>query len=126
MQERRTGTMVNVTSVVGRFGSIAQAPYVASKWAFEGISEELAFELAPFGIRVIVIEPGVTKSAIFSKNIDAPNATGSYDTHYRRMFDFYAAGIARPADPFVVAAVVHEAITCDTPRPGPGRPRRRF
>ena len=54
-------------------------PYVTSKWAFEGFSEGLAQELAPFGIRVVIIEPGVTKSAIFAKNIDAPNHTGAYD-----------------------------------------------
>ena len=51
----------------------AQSPYVASKWAFEGMSEGLAQELAPFGIRVAIIEPGVTKSAIFAKNTDAPS-----------------------------------------------------
>src|SRR3954449_6700490 len=42
MRERRTGAVVNITSVAGRFASPAQAPYVASKWAFEGLSEELA------------------------------------------------------------------------------------
>ena len=93
MRERRRGTIVNVTSVAGRFGAIAQAPYVASKWALEGLSEELALELAPFGIRVVIVEPGVTKSAIFAKNLDTPNATGAYEDQYRRMFDFYAAGI---------------------------------
>jgi NAD(P)-dependent dehydrogenase (short-subunit alcohol dehydrogenase family) len=115
MRERHQGCIVNVTSVAGRFGAIAQAPYVASKWALEGLSEELAFELAPFGIRVVIVEPGVTKSAIFAKNVDAPNATGAYDDHYRRLFDFYAAGMARATDPFEVAAVIHEAVT--TPEP---------
>ncbi|MDQ1397685.1 MAG: hypothetical protein QOG64_2944, partial [Acidimicrobiaceae bacterium] len=62
MRERRSGAIVNITSVAGRFGAIGQAPYVASKWAFEGLSEELALELAPFGIRVVIVEPGVTKS----------------------------------------------------------------
>jgi NAD(P)-dependent dehydrogenase (short-subunit alcohol dehydrogenase family) len=116
MRERRRGTIINITSVAGRFGAIAQAPYVASKWAFEGLSDELAFELAPFGIRVAIIEPGVTKSAIFAKNVDTPNTTGAYEDHYRRLFDFYAAGLANATDPFEVAAVIHEAITTDKPR----------
>ncbi|HSS11403.1 MAG TPA: SDR family oxidoreductase [Acidimicrobiales bacterium] len=116
MRARRHGAVVNVTSVAGRVGVIAQAPYVASKWALEGLSEELALELAPFGIRVAVVEPGVTKSAIFAKNVDAPNGTGAYDDHYERMFDFYAAGIPKATDPFEVAAVVYEAITTETPR----------
>jgi NAD(P)-dependent dehydrogenase (short-subunit alcohol dehydrogenase family) len=116
MRERRAGTIVNVTSVVGRLAAIAQAPYVASKWALEGVSEELAHEVASFGIRVAIVEPGVTKSSIFAKNIDAPNATGAYDTHYRRMFQFYAAGIqnASPADE--VARVIAHAIETDQPR----------
>ena len=116
MRERRSGTIVNITSVVGKFGSVGQAPYVASKWAFEGVSEELAHEVAPFGIRVVIVEPGITKSAIFAKNVDAPNSTGAYDTQYRRLFQFYAKGLvdATPADE--VAAVIHEAITTDEPR----------
>ncbi|HEX9530103.1 MAG TPA: SDR family NAD(P)-dependent oxidoreductase [Acidimicrobiales bacterium] len=116
MRARHRGAIVNITSVAGRFGAIAQAPYVASKWAFEGVSEELAFELAPFGIRVAIVEPGVTRSAIFAKNIDAPNQTGAYGDHYRRLFEFYAAGVAHATDPFEVAAVVYEAITTSTPR----------
>jgi NAD(P)-dependent dehydrogenase (short-subunit alcohol dehydrogenase family) len=116
MRERGHGAIVNISSVAGRVAAIAQSPYVASKWAFEGLSEGLAQELAPFGIRVAIIEPGVTKSAIFAKNIDAPNSTGAYEAHYRRMFQFYATGMANATDPFEVAAVVHEAITTETPR----------
>ncbi|MEI8068847.1 MAG: SDR family oxidoreductase [Actinomycetota bacterium] len=116
MRERKSGTIVNITSVVGKFAAIAQAPYVASKWAFEGVSEELAQEVAPFGIRVVIIEPGVTKSSIFAKNIDAPNQSGAYDAHYRRMFAFYAAGIANATPAEEVGALIHHAITTDTPQ----------
>lgn len=116
MRERRSGTIVNVSSVVGRLAAIAQSPYVASKWALEGLSEELAHEVAPFGIRVAIIEPGITRSSIFGKNVDAPNVSGAYDAHYRRMFRFYEVGHqhASPADE--VARVIHEAIVTDTPR----------
>ena len=116
MRERGSGTIVNVTSVVGRIAALAQSPYVASKWALEGVSEELAQELAPFGIRVAIIEPGVTKSAIFAKNIDAPNSSNAYEAHYRRMFQMYAAGMASATDPFEVGRVIEHAITTDEPR----------
>ena len=116
MRERGSGTIVNITSIAGRIAALAQSPYVASKWALEGVSEGMAQELAPFGIRVAIIEPGVTKSAIFAKNIDAPNSTGAYDAHYRRMFQFYAAGMANATDPFEVARVIEHAITTDAPR----------
>jgi NAD(P)-dependent dehydrogenase (short-subunit alcohol dehydrogenase family) len=81
----------------------------------EGLSEGLAQELAPFGIRVVIIEPGVTKSAIFAKSTDAPNATGAYDALYRRMFQFYATGLEHATDPVEVAEVIHHAITTDEP-----------
>jgi NAD(P)-dependent dehydrogenase (short-subunit alcohol dehydrogenase family) len=116
MRTRGSGTIVNVTSVVGRVAALAQSPYVASKWALEGVSEELAQELAPFGIRVAIIEPGVTKSAIFAKNIDAPNSSNAYEAHYRRMFQMYAAGMANATDPFEVARVIEHAITTDEPQ----------
>lgn len=116
MRERGAGSIVNITSIAGRVAALAQSPYVASKWAFEGVSEGLAQELAPFGIRVVIIEPGVTKSAIFAKNIDAPNQTGAYDAAYRRLFQFYAAGLVNATDPFEVGAVIHHAVTTDTPQ----------
>lgn len=116
MRARGRGAIVNVSSVVGRIGAVAQAPYVASKWAVEGISEQLAHEVAPFGVRVAVVEPGVTRSSIFSKNVEAPNATGAYDAHYRRMFSFYAAGIAGASPAEDVAAVIGHAVTTDDPR----------
>lgn len=114
MRERGSGTIVNITSVAGRIAALAQSPYVASKWALEGISEGLAQELAPFGIRVVIVEPGVTKSSIFAKNIDAPNATGAYELHYRRMFQFYAAGMAGATDPTEVGRVIQQAIESDS------------
>lgn len=115
MRERRSGCIVNISSVAGRIASLAQAPYSAAKWALESVSEELAQEVAPFGIRVAIIEPGVTRSAIFAKNIDTPNRTDAYDAQYRRMFQFYAAGIPNATDPLEVARVVHHAITTDSP-----------
>ena len=116
MRERGRGTIVNVTSVVGRIAALAQSPYVSSKWALEGLSEQLAQEVAPFGIRVAIIEPGITKSAIFAKNIDAPNVTGAYEAAYRRMFQMYAAGLAHATDPFEVGKLIHHAITTDRPQ----------
>jgi NAD(P)-dependent dehydrogenase (short-subunit alcohol dehydrogenase family) len=116
MRERRRGAIVNITSLTGKVAAIGQSPYVASKHALEGVSDGLAQELAPFGIRVVVIEPGVTKSAIFSKSVDAPNSTGAYDAPYRRMFQFYARGIAEATDPVEVAEVIYHAITTDQPR----------
>jgi NAD(P)-dependent dehydrogenase (short-subunit alcohol dehydrogenase family) len=115
MRAQGSGAIVNITSVTGRVGAIAQAPYVASKWALEGLSEELALEVAPFGVRVVIVEPGVTKSAIFAKSVDLPPTSGAYEAQYRRMFQFYAAGIPQATDPFEVGEVIHHAVTTDEP-----------
>ena len=116
MRERGGGTIVNISSVTGQVASLAQQPYVTSKWAVEGLSEGLAQELAPFGIRVVIVEPGITKSAIFAKNVDVPDGSGAYDTHYERLFQMYAVGIEQATDPFEVAEVIHHAVTTDEPR----------
>jgi NAD(P)-dependent dehydrogenase (short-subunit alcohol dehydrogenase family) len=116
MRQRGRGCIVNITSITGKVAAIGQSPYFTSKFAFEGFSEGLAQEVAPFGIRVAIVEPGVTKSAIFAKNIDGPNRTGAYDAQYRRMFQFYATGIASATDPAEVAHVVHHAFVTDTPQ----------
>lgn len=116
MRERGSGTIVNVTSVIGRFAAIAQAPYVASKWAAEGMSQQLAHEVAPFGIRVAIVEPGVIKTAIMAKNTDAPNESGAYDQHYQRLLDFYMAGLIDPGHPSVVSETIHEAVTTGDPK----------
>ena len=115
MRQRGSGSIVNISSIAGRLGALAQSPYVASKYALEGLSEGLAQELAPFGIRVVIIEPGVTRSSIFAKNVDAPNSTGAYGAHYRRMFQFYAAGRGAATDAVEVAELVHHAITTEQP-----------
>src|SRR5215216_595335 len=116
MRERGSGAIVNVSSVAGQVAALAQSPYVTSKWALEGLSEGLAQEVAPFGIRVVIVEPGITRSAIFAKSVDAPDRTGAYGDHYRRMFQMYATGIAHATDPFEVAEVIHHAVTTDNPQ----------
>jgi NAD(P)-dependent dehydrogenase (short-subunit alcohol dehydrogenase family) len=115
MRERGSGAIVNVSSVAGRIAALAQSAYATSKWAVEALSEGLAQEVAPFGIRVVIVEPGVTKSAIFAKNIEVPDTTGAYEAHYRRMLQMYAVGLENATDPFEVAEVIHHAVTTDQP-----------
>ena len=65
MRNQGSGIIVNISSMVGRFGVPLNSAYVSSKFAVEGLSEAISFELEEFGIRVIVIEPGVVKSDFF-------------------------------------------------------------
>jgi NAD(P)-dependent dehydrogenase (short-subunit alcohol dehydrogenase family) len=74
MRARQSGLIVYVSSVVGRlivpFGGI----YTASKWALEALAETSAYELAPFGIDVAIVEPGAFATDIFSKVVGADDA----------------------------------------------------
>jgi NAD(P)-dependent dehydrogenase (short-subunit alcohol dehydrogenase family) len=115
MRERGEGTIVNVSSVAGRLAALAQAVYASSKWALECLSENLVQELAPFGIRVKVIEPGVTRTALLAKHQEL-HPESPYADAYRRMFAFYATGIGANVRPSEVARVVEQAIGDDSAR----------
>ena len=62
MRKQRHGTIVNISSVAGRIGFPLTSAYASSKFALEGLSESMAYEIEPFGIKVILIEPGVIKT----------------------------------------------------------------
>ena len=65
MRARGRGTIVNLSSAVGRVAAPLAGVYAASKWAVEGLSEALAVELSHFGIRVVLVEPGVVSTGAF-------------------------------------------------------------
>jgi 3-oxoacyl-[acyl-carrier protein] reductase len=67
MRANGSGTIVNVSSANGRVPPAFGGPYSATKFAVEGLSESLLFEVEPFGIRVVVVEPGQFDTAIFGK-----------------------------------------------------------
>jgi NAD(P)-dependent dehydrogenase (short-subunit alcohol dehydrogenase family) len=116
MREQRSGCIVNVSSNAGRVAVLAQSAYVSSKWALEGISEGLAQELAPFGIRVVIVEPGVTKTPIFDKSNAPPPRGGPYDAQYRRMLRYYKRLVAQAAEPDVVARAIDDAVKAPEPK----------
>ena len=115
MRERGAGHIINVSSVAGRIAALAQTIYSSSKWAVECLSENLAQEVAPFGIRVTVIEPGVARTAILPKNLDHPEPT-AYEPQYRRMLQFYTKGIEANVPADEVADTIVAAIEDPNPR----------
>ncbi len=80
MRPKRHGKIINISSVSGFSASPGFSAYCASKWALEGFSECLRYELKPFGIDVFLIEPGTYKTKIFyenahyAKNYDSPDS----------------------------------------------------
>ena len=115
MRERKSGTIVNISSMEGLVAIPNQIPYSASKWALECAGEALAHEVRPFGIRVLHIEPGVIMTKIYENGEDATR----YDKHspyqplMRRNGKMFAAGFQAGVEAERVAETVLEAIAAD-------------
>jgi NAD(P)-dependent dehydrogenase (short-subunit alcohol dehydrogenase family) len=65
MRQRHGGRIVNVSSVLGRFALPGSGIYSASKFALEAASDALRLELAPFGVEVVLVEPGVVDTQLY-------------------------------------------------------------
>ena len=116
MREKRSGTIVNVTSIAGRISMPNQVPYTASKWALEGASEALAHEVRRFGIRVRIIEPGVIMTSIFD-NARAQtqfDRSSPYVDLMRRNGKFYSAGHRTNQPPEIVADAILESVESES------------
>jgi NAD(P)-dependent dehydrogenase (short-subunit alcohol dehydrogenase family) len=121
MREARGGTIVNVSSVAGKIAIPFSAPYCASKHALEALSDALRVEVAPFGIRVVVVEPGPigTRFGQTARALVLPflSRGGPYADFYRdaeRAMDVDFQKGKRP--PEVVARTVLKAIEAGKPK----------
>jgi NAD(P)-dependent dehydrogenase (short-subunit alcohol dehydrogenase family) len=112
MRERRKGTIVNVTSIAGRVALPAHAPYAASKWAFEALSECVAQEMRAFNVRVVIVEPGVIATPIFKKA--APVSSGSAYPHVKRLRALLGAWLIRRGSPSVVGDLIRDIVDGDS------------
>jgi NAD(P)-dependent dehydrogenase (short-subunit alcohol dehydrogenase family) len=116
MRERRTGAIVNITSIAGLIATANQLAYSASKFALECAGEALAVEVRAFGIRVVNVEPGVIMTSIFENSATATryDKNSPYKQTMRRNGKLFAAGFKVAAQPQLVAETILAAIT--TPR----------
>ncbi len=115
MRERRSGAIINVSSIAGRMAIAGHGHYSAVKHALEAASEALAQEVQAFGIRVVIVEPGVVVTPIFTKARRFADPASPYAVHVRRLLLFYQMQMKTPSQPSDVAAVIHEAVTTKAP-----------
>lgn len=121
MRQAKRGRVLVISSVGGRIASVGVSAYCATKFAQEGFAESLFMELAPLGIRVSLIEPGIIKTERWSLNRGvAARANDPRSPYYawfwqseREADKLVQASTATPAD---VAAVVHQALTAEHPK----------
>ena len=119
MRKQGSGTIVNVSSVAGRIGFPASPAYISSKFALEGLSESLRLEMAPFGVNVVIIEPGVIKTNFL--NPMKMSKRSESDTVYRDITVKVSSGVKMMAEmgthPKEVADTIVKAIKNENPLP---------
>lgn len=119
MRKQGSGIIINVSSIGGRVGLVPfNTPYHASKFALEGFSESLRHELAEFGIKAILIEPGGVKTK-FVDNIKTAKNYNPNDSPYaktvQKIFEAMGPIMANASHPSEVAQVILNAINSDDP-----------
>ena len=119
MREQNRGTIINLSSGAGQVGFPGISAYVSTKFAIEGFSESLMYELFPFGIRVIIIEPGVIKTNFFNNCIvsDKSSKKGSlYSNSLKKIQNNIELMQEHATPPIEVAKVILQALKSDEPK----------
>ncbi|MGN6633143.1 MAG: SDR family oxidoreductase [Nitrososphaeraceae archaeon] len=121
MRRQNSGTIVNVSSVGGLIGLPALSAYHSTKFALEGLSESIAFELEPFGIRVVIIEPGVIRTNILNSSSSAKKALDPKSPYFslsQKLNDNFKSMMESElsSPPEEVAKVILQAVTSENPQ----------
>jgi NAD(P)-dependent dehydrogenase (short-subunit alcohol dehydrogenase family) len=115
MRARRSGTIVQMSSMGGQMSFAGFAAYSATKFALEGMSEALADEVRPLGIRVLIVEPGAFRTSLFGNNsVSAPIADYAPTVGPTREMAETADG-TQPGDPAKAAAAILAALDSAEP-----------
>jgi len=121
MRQARRGRIILLSSVGGRIGSVGVSAYCSTKFAVEGFGESLYMELAPLGIQVVLIEPGIVKTERWGANRGNAARAKDPSSAYAKWFiqsekeadKLVRRSTAKPSD---VAAIAHEALTVERPK----------
>ena len=112
MRQRRSGVIINVTSVAGKLSTSPLGAYAATKFALEALSESLAQEMKLFDVHVAIVEPGVIDTQM-ANEIEQPTTPTLYPGQ-RRMANYFAAILRNPTPPLLVAQTIQNIIESGT------------
>ena len=117
MRSRRSGAIINVSSMAGRRPFALMSHYCATKYALNGLSESMAHELARFNIRVTLIEPGTVITPIFGKGNSIPEDEENYSVLQGRMIRQVTKGLTElGCGPEVIAKCMVDFVTTEDPK----------
>ena len=117
MRSRRSGAIINVSSMAGRRPFALMSHYCATKYALNGLSESMAHELARFNIRVTLIEPGTVITPIFGKANSIPEDEENYSILQGRMIRQVTKGLTElGCGPEVIAKCMVDFVTTEDPK----------
>ena len=120
MRKQKSGTIVNVSSVGGRISLPVLSAYNSTKFALEGLSESMSYELEPFGIKVVIIEPGVIRTNIMNSSIFAKKAQDPKSPYFSLIQkvenNFKSMMENKSSPPEEVAKVILGALTSKNPQ----------
>ena len=118
MRKQGSGRIINISSGAGRIGYPGGSAYVSSKFALEGLSESMAYEIEQFGIKTVLVEPGFVRTN-FSENIAIAKKTQDPNSPYSQMMQMMSSirgkMLENASDADLVAEVVVEAATAKEP-----------
>jgi short-subunit dehydrogenase len=117
MRQRRRGRIVNISSAAGRVATPFMGAYSASKFALEGMSDSLRRELAPFGVRVILIEPGPIKTHFSEASVRVGDPDSPYAPLSRRWNTARRSSDMWERSEDAVARTILKAVRAVHPRP---------
>ena len=118
MRRQKSGTVINISSGVGRFGLPGSSAYVSTKFAVEGLSESISYELEPFGIKVVLVEPGVIKTNFVDGMVIARKSQdpkSPYSQIIQKMVTGLEEMMKNGSSPDLVAKVVLNAAINENP-----------
>ena len=116
MRKQKSGTIVNLSSIGGRITFPYFSLYHATKFAVEGLTESLQYELNPFGINLKLVEPGAFKTDFGTRSLNVFDASGvpDYQAHLQKYFSTVEQMIENSGDPVEVANTIYTASTDGT------------
>ena len=118
MRKQKSGIIINISSAAGRFGYPGESAYVSTKFAIEGLSESMVYELEPFGIRVVLVEPGPIRTNFADGMVAAKKSqdpTSPYAEFMKKLNAVLASIRENASSPDLVAKVVLKAVTSENP-----------